>query len=244
MRKGIKVFYLLNAIAVIFFALLSMSSNAAGDTLQATEYAVTSTASWETNPRLGNDGVSDLVVFTRRDIMPDGSEGKGDIWFQRLAGGAPFDVPVQVTSGPQDNQLNDVSGDYIVYTAYDSTTSLTGRIMLYQISTTLLYSIGNALIVLEPRISGQKVVWREGGGGATMVMLYDLSWLGTARDADVVAGPMPPTYNVEIGDRFVVWSERGTTNFDVAAYDIAVGVPIDLTATASTNETEIATSGA
>ena len=181
MRKGIKVFYLLNAIAGIFFVLLSMSSNAAGDTLQATEYAVTSTASWETMPRLGNDGVSDLVVFTRSDLLPDGLLCKGDIWFQRLAGGAPDGAPVQVTSGPQNNQLNDVSGDYIVYTAYDSTTSLTGRIMLYQISTTLLYSIGNALVIQEPRISGQNVVWREGGAGATQVMLYDLGWLGTAR---------------------------------------------------------------
>jgi hypothetical protein len=244
MRKGIKVFYLLNAIAGILFALLSMSSNAVGDTLQATEYAVTATASWETTPRLGNDGVSDLVVFTRCDVNCYGSLGKGDIWYQRLANGAPYEAAVQITFGTQDNELNDVSGDYIVYTAYDSTSTLSGQIMVFQISSGLLRSIGSALIMLEPRISGTKVVWCEGGINATTVMLYDLSWLGTAREAEILAGPIPPAFDVEIGDRFVVWSELANVQLDVIAYDIAAGAKIAVTATSSVTESEPSTSGA
>ena len=136
-----------------------------------------------------------------------------------------------------------MSGDYIVYTAYDSTSSMSGRIMVYQISTTLLYGIGSALVIQEPRISGQKVVWREGGANATMVMLYDLAWLGTARDADILAGPIPPTVNVDIGDRFVVWSELTSSQYDLVAYDLAVGTRFALTASANTIERDPSTSG-
>ena len=218
---------------------------ARADTLEAREYAATATPSWETSPRLGADGVSDLVVFTRRELLADGSMSKGDIWYQRLAGGAPSGAAVQVTSDAQDNQLNDVSGDFIVYTAYDSTSSMSGRIMVYQISTASLQDIGfGALVMQEPRISGSKLVWREGGATDTQVMLYDLSWIGTAHDADIIAGPIPSTYNVDIGDRFVVWAERSSTQQDIFAYDIAAGIRIGITATLTTIESEPSTSGA
>ena len=46
-------------------------------------------------------------------------KNEADIWYQRLSGVAPFGLPVQVTVGSEDDQLNDVSGDYIVYTAYE-----------------------------------------------------------------------------------------------------------------------------
>lgn len=243
MRKE-RFLYLLNIITGIFFAAIALSGSASGDTLSVTEYPVTATASWETTPRLGNDGVSDLVVFTRSDLLADGSMGKGDIWFQRLASGAPFGAAVQVTSGPQDNLLNDVSGDYIVYTAYDSVTSMSGRIMVYQISTTILYGIGSALVIREPRISGQKVVWREGDANAAQVVLYDLGWLGTTRDADIIAGPIPPTFYVDIGDRFVVWAEASSSQTDITAYDLGVGVRIGVTVSATVTESEPSTSGA
>ncbi len=45
--------------------------------------------------RLGNDGVSDLVVYSRGEAwhaLPS------DIWYQRLSGGVPLGAPVQVTS--------------------------------------------------------------------------------------------------------------------------------------------------
>ena len=232
------------AVLLIFLSWVFLAGLAGADTLQTHEYAVTASGSWETTPRLGNDGVSELVVFTRADLLADGSIGKGDIFYQRLAGGAPDGAAVQVTFGTQDNQLNDVSGDYIVYTAYDSTSSVSGRIMVYQISSTLLYGIGSALVIREPRISGSKVVWREGGAAATMVMIYDLSWLGSARDADILAGPIPPTYTLDIGDRFVVWAENTASQLDLVAFDIAAGAKLALTATPTTLEREPSTSGA
>jgi hypothetical protein len=236
-----KVFFVLTGIVI---AAAMLTGIARADTLQTHEYAVTATPSWETTPRLGNDGVSDLVVFTRRDMLADGTLGKGDIWYQRLAGGALSGAPVQVTSGQQDNQLNDISGDYIVYTAYDSTSIMSGSIMLYQISTTVLYAIGNALIIQEPRICGNKVVWREGGAGATQVLLYDLGWLGTTMDPTIIAGPIPSTFNVNIGERFVVWAEYTASQYDLAAFDLAASVRIDLTATPLTSERMPSTSGA
>ncbi|HXY54708.1 MAG TPA: SdrD B-like domain-containing protein [Nitrospirota bacterium] len=230
-------------ISVLMLILTSVKTSIAG--LVATEHAVTATPSWETTPRLGNDGVSDLVVYTNRDLQADGTLGRGDIWYQRLdSSGAPSGPAVQVTSGPQDNQLNDISGDYIVYTAYDNCSSMSGQFMVYQISTTLVYSIGSAIVVQEVRISGNKVVWREGGANATQVMLYDLSWLGTAMDATLLAGPIPPTYYVGIGDRFVVWAEETADQLDVVAFDLTASKRINLTATPSTNEAQPSTSGA
>lgn len=243
-KKGI-LYASLTALVLTVLVSLLIPSLSWADTLQVQEYAITLKPSWETMPRLGNDGVSNLVVFTKSDVLPDGSLGKGDIWYQRLTTeGALLGAPVQITSGTQDSQLNDVSGDYIVYTAYDSTASLAGRIMVYQISTGSLHGIGNALVMMEPRISGNKVVWREGSSNSSQVMLYDLRWLGTAREADILAGPTPQTFDVEIGDRFVVWSELSNARFDLVAYDLAAGVRINVTATPSTNEREASTSGA
>ena len=213
------------------------------DTLVPREYAVTATGSWETMPRLGNDGVSDLVVFTRCDLLPDGALTKGDVFYQRLFGGAAFGAPVQVTSGVQDNWLADVSGDFIAWTAYDSVNTMSGTIMVYQISTAMLRGIGSAMVIQEPRIHGNKVVWREGGAGAAMVMIYDLGWLGTTRDADILAGPMPPTAYVAIGDRFVVWAEVSSSQYDLVAFDLAAGTKLALTATPLSDEREPSTSG-
>jgi len=56
------------------------SANAQLSGLRVTEHVVTATTTWETSPRLGNDQVSNLVTFTRRALLPDGSMGRGDIW--------------------------------------------------------------------------------------------------------------------------------------------------------------------
>ena len=113
---------------ILFIPVLSvlMLAPAFADTLSVNEYLVASTNAYETSPTLGNDGISDLVVYTTRDVLPTGFFDAGNIWYQRLAGGAPLGLPVQVTVGPTNTHLNDVSGDYIVYTAYDSVTSISG----------------------------------------------------------------------------------------------------------------------
>ncbi len=242
-EKGI-LYASLTALVLTVLVSVIIPSRGWADTLQVQEYAITLKPSWETMPRVGNDGVSNLVVYTKSDLLPDGSLGKGDIWYQRLTNaGAPDGAPVQVTNDPLDNQLADVSGDYIVYTAYEGTSSMSGRIMLYQISTGSLHGIGNALVMLEPRISGNKVVWREGGAMASQVMLYDLGWLGTAREADIIAGPTPPTFSLDIGDRYVVWAEASSGQMDVVAYEIATGVRTQLTSSPAL-ESEPSTSGA
>ena len=99
----------------------SADNDGFADTLETVERRITASTAFETTPTLGNDGTTDLVVFTMRPYI-NGNFGAGDIWYQPLVGGAPSGMPVQVTSGPIDDQLNDVSGDYIVYTAFDSVT--------------------------------------------------------------------------------------------------------------------------
>jgi len=232
-------------LAVLFLGfLLGSFAHAQSIIVNQPDHDVTNKAAWETTPRLGNDGISDLVVYTSRIMQADGTLGKGDIWYQRLNQGQPQGAPVQVTSDPTtDNQLNDVSGDYIVYTAYESTGSMAGQIMLYQISTAVSQSIGSAIVIQEPRICGNKVVWIEGAAAASELMIYDLSWLGTAMNPIVIAGPIPPASQVEIGDRFITWIELSSGQLDLVAFDLNASVRIDLTNTPTTSETEPSTSG-
>jgi hypothetical protein len=227
----------------VLLALL-FCGTAGADTLEVEEFQVTSSSAFETTPTLGNDGNSDLVVFTVQPMV-SGSPGPADIWYQRLdANGAPDGLPRQVSSASTDDQLNDVSGDYIVYTAYESTTSSVGTIMLYQISTYDVQPLGSAQIIQEPRIHGDYVVWREGAPASAQVMLYDLDWLGTGMDAISIAGPMPVPYDVHIGSRYVVWAERISGQYDIAAYDLKDGMCFAVTSTAALDETTPATSGA
>lgn len=230
-------------LGVAVAGVLGDGNDASGEGLYVTEHQVTSWATYETTPTLGNDGVTDLVVYTLAGLMPIGHLGQGDIWFQRLMDGAPVGSPVQVTDDSTDDKLNDLSGDYIVFTAYENTSSFTGRIMLYQISTGFLHSIGSATLIQEPRIHGACVVWREGGAGPTQVVMYDLAWIGSSQEAVVLAGPVPPTYTVEIGERFVVWSEYVDGQYDIAAFDLDNRVPIDITSTNASDERNPATSG-
>ena len=249
------------AIGTCVFTIVATMLCAAGtraDVLKATEHQITAGSpglpgsGWATTPRLGNDGTSDLVVYTLRQLQADGSLGQGGIWYQRLdASGAPSGPATKISGvaawGPgdstTDNQLDDVSGDYIVYTKYDSTSSLTGRIVLYQISTGFTYGIGNALVIQEARIFGNNVVWREGGANATQLLLYDLAWLGTAMDPTIIAGPIPPTYEVAIGDRYIAWVELTAGQYDLVAFDVLQSVRIDVTNTPSTQERLPTTNG-
>ena len=230
------------------------ASPAWADTLVTSEYRVTASSAYETTPTLGNDGVSDLVVFTVKPIV-GGVPGAGQIWYQLLLNGAP--VPwsgsgpfplVQVTDSLTDNQLNDVWGypgwgAWIVYTAYDSVSSTTGEIRVYQIGTGVSHTLGRADIIQEPRIHGTTVVWREGGSFATMVKRFKLAWIGTGFEADILAGPVPPTFEVEIGSRYVVWSEYEGGQYDVYAYDLDAELERRVTNTPGIDERAPATSG-
>ena len=76
---------------VLFFigALCAVSTSA--DTLETVERRITASTAFETTPTLGNDGTTDLVVFTMRPYI-NGNFGAGDIWYQPLVGGAPSSV--------------------------------------------------------------------------------------------------------------------------------------------------------
>ena len=214
------------------------------DTLVTSERRITSSTAYETTPTIGNDGTTDLVVYTLRPVLGGGLLGPGDIWYQPLVGGAPNGAPVQVTSGDSDDELNDVSGDYIIYTAYDSTTATSGSIIVYQISTGNVYTLGTATIIQEPKIHGDRVVWREGGALSAKVMYYELGWVPYGTSPRCLAGPVPPTYDVQIGDRFAVWAELNSSNdYDVHAYDFAMMAEIRVADTAA-KERQPATSGA
>jgi hypothetical protein len=74
-------------------------------------------------------------------------------------------------------------------------------------------------------------------------MLYDLDWLGTPTEPIIIAGPVPPTFAVEIGDRYVVWAERTGGQYDIVAYDLEDAMCFSVTNTADVDETKPATSG-
>ena len=225
-----------------------LATSAIADTLETVEYRITASTAYETTPTLGNDGTTDLVVYTLKPVVA-GYPGAGDIWYQPLVDGAPSGMPVQVTSGPTDDQLNDVSGDYIVYTAYDSVSSTIGAIVLYQISTGIVHTLARADIIGQPKIYRDRVIWREGGAGASMMMYFNLSWLSSGGDAEVLAGPLPPAYDIQIGDRFAVWAEIADEDgdqrydFDIFAYNFNTQLEQRVTDTRGISELSPAISG-
>jgi PKD repeat protein len=214
-----------------------------GDTLETNEFQITVSSANETTPTLGNDGTSDLVVYTMRVILPDRTLAPGDIWYQRVAGGAPIGPAVQVTADPTDDELNDVSGDYIVYTAYESTSSMRGTIMVYRISTYERWPVAQVEVAREARIHGNDVVWVQGPSTATQVMWYELGWLGTPREARIVAGPVPPASEVAIGSGYIVWTQRSGGQADVWGFDLLNASRVQITMTAGIDESQPATSG-
>jgi PKD repeat protein len=115
--------------------------------------------------------------------------------------------------------------------------------MLYQISSGVFFVIAEADIIQEARICGTKVVWRQGGADTTQVILYDLTWLGTSHRPEIIAGPVPTNYAVDIGERFVVWAECVGEQYDIFAYDLAASTSIQVTDTNNTLDNEPSTSG-
>ena len=215
-------------VALLTLGTLVVTAPASADTLVTTEFQVTATADdVETTPRLGNDGVSDLVVFTRFDLLPGGAYGPGNIFYQRLVNGAPLGAPVQVTASVTDDQLNDVSGDYIVYTAFDFVGAITGSIELYQISTGATRALFTGVFVHVPRIEGNAIAWTTGGPFSVSLHYYDLTW-PDGTPPQLLAGPSPSVNTIEVGDRFIVWGEyhgsTGAWQMDLLAYELATGL--------------------
>ena len=69
-----------------------LATSAIADTLETVEYRITASTAYETTPTLGNDGTTDLVVYTLKPVVA-GYPGAGDIWYQPLVDGAPSGMP-------------------------------------------------------------------------------------------------------------------------------------------------------
>ena len=229
-------------LAASLFATMIIPVSASGETIVAEESQVSYFAGEESNPRLGADAVSELVVYTSQSLQPDGSY-RGEIYFQRWdAAAKAWGAPVLISSGSTDNRFNDISGNRIVYTAFESSTSTLGTLMLYDLATGASSPImPSADTVREVRIDGNVVVWTQGQNGLSQVMYRDLTW--PAGVTVTLGGPNPSASNVEIGSRYVVWEKTSVTQRDIAAYDRVTGAWITVSADASLDERLPATSG-
>ncbi len=205
---------------------------------------------YNTTPTLGADSAGPLVVFTSRLITQTGL-GPGSIYYQRLKDGAPDGNTVlvsrNVTVGITDDELPDVSGGRIVYTSFDSQSVASGSIMLYDIATgtsTTVASVPSGGYIRGARIRGDKIAWVQGQAAAAVLMLYDVSQIGTDAPPTQLGGPTPTVGNIEIGDRFVVWDARPSGGFrDIYAYDLTSGAFYTIAADPNLDEWKPTTDG-
>ena len=227
-----------------------VTTTAQAEPLNLEEFQITMSPAYETMPTIGNDGVSDLVVYTMAIRLEDGSLAPADIWYQRIGEDGPFGPAVQVVADLTDDQLNDISRDYIVYTAFDSVDSAAGTIMLYRISTRERLPIARAEVAREVRIHGNWVVWVQGNSAASEIMLYDLT--GTLLQPDnpaKIAGPIPPASQVAIGSRYIVWTEYIPTGVqnewqaDIQAFDFTFFMRFSITASVGFDDNQPSTFG-
>lgn len=192
---------------------------AALTTLQAVEHPISTTPDAEATPALGADERGPFVVYASRLALPGGGWGTGTVWYQRLRDGAPDGAPVRVSAGGTDDALDDASGRYIVYTAWDAPGAVSGRVMVHDVASATSFPIAHASAMQEARIAGTKVAWLQGYPGAASLMLHDLAAPGAVPAR--IAGPSPSPDEIQMGDRFLVWSELSGGQRDVRAFDLA-----------------------
>ncbi len=205
------------------------------------EHQVTFELDEQTTPTLCHDAVGDYVVFTSYTPVGTGL-AQSDIYYQRLVTGQPSGNRVPVATTTADERLNDCSGDYIVYTKFDSVTSLAGKIMLYQISTGQTLELDSAADGFFPKIYGDVVVWLKSTSSGNKAMMYRISW-GTPVVPVVLVGPVPNPKDIEVGDRFIVWTQLFNGQYDVSAYDIQQGTMISVASAPNLNERYPSTCG-
>lgn len=212
-------------------------------TLQTETYQVTSGLLSQTAPYLGADAGGTIVVYSTAEPLSTGGFGPSDVYYRRLVNGAPVGDPVPVATGPRDDRIADTSGDYIVYTSFESTTASAGQIIAYRISTGERWVLADARYVSIPRIHGSTIVWKETTPEGTLVKRYDTSWLGTDAQPQILFGPQPYVSVVDVGDRFVVWSASQPDGYDIYGYDLSSGHTFAVTQTPGVNDRMPSTSG-
>jgi len=227
-------------LSAIFLVIFLVSPAIAQVTLIVTEHQATSESDEQLTPTLGHDSIGDYVVFT--SYTPIGSGiAQSDIYYQRLVNGQPVGnrVPVAVTTA--DERLNDCSGDYIVYTSFESVTSPAGNIMLYQISTGQTLALDSGGNGFFPKIYGDVVVWLTSSVNGNSVLMHRIS-SGPWGAFYLLAGPVPNPKDIEVGDRFIVWSQIVNGQYDVVAKDLSGGL-ISVASNPNINERYPSTSG-
>ena len=193
----------------------------------------------ETTPMLGADDVSRIVVYTSQSFDPiNGIWEPGVIYAQRLDGDSIIPPLMEVASGSTDNQLNDISGNLVVYTAFTDTNSLQGQIQLIDLNNGHTpYILSDQAMVREARIHGDLVAWIEFFMGTPRVMLKNIS----SGDAPILISDATtqPASSLQIGDTFVVWE----VGYDIVAYDLRNGQHIWIADNSTLHERYPSTSG-
>ncbi len=244
-------------LATLIVAFTSLNAHAA-EQIVISDVQITNTPFIdETTPRLGNDGTHDVVIYPVRDVLPDGSLGDGDIFAQRIdpATGIPIMSPVRVsndntdpiTNPSTDDELPDIYGDLVVYTAFSCPPPCaTGSIEVVSLLSMERTTIVIGSNVAEARIHGNKVAYVAGSATGTLVhqvtLSIDAGGVITATPGVPISGP--GATNVEIGSRFVVWEEFDLVaeNLNVNGWDLLANVPVSIANTAS-HERAPSTSG-
>lgn len=207
------------------------------DAFTVTHNQITSGITNDLSPTLGNNGTHDIVVYTQLD-----ASGLGLIGYHVLnSNGSPNGSPVIISDGTTNDRLNDISGNNIVYTAFLAGGAL-GQVTLYDISTGVTTAVSIIGPIQEARIHGDAIAWVDGSFGASQIKLTFVPLIGTG--ASPITLGVPGSTGVEVGERFVTWSEPGAGGtLDIAAYEILSGFTLPVAANPTTHETEPSTSG-
>ena len=208
-------------ILIVSFVLLSRF--AAAEPFTVTEHRVATAADNISELKLGNDGISDLVVYVDEDWRVG-----VNLWYRRLGtDGVPDGPNIPFVHDdpdyflyPSPYSLIDISDDYIVYTTmlhpWDPQDPGFSAVIAYQISTGVTYAIGNAEIILDLNIRGDYIVYATKDfyyGDAVIAYQISTGTTYTLGSAEWIS-------NLHIHGNWVVWTEYGSSGYKVMIYGL------------------------
>ena len=194
------------AVAAVCFVFVT---EAHADQLIANEFQATSSGDLELTPTLGSDNGVAVLVYTRINISTFSSR----VFYQHLNDTGTFGAAIGIGDGLTNDNLNDVHGNHIVYTATQLDMPGVSQIRKHRISDGSDTHVSGFGEMGESRIHGRWIAWIEDN----RVFLIDRT---DPRFDIVIAGPTPAASQLEIGDTFVVWHEDGE---NIWAYDLGDG---------------------
>ena len=197
--RNISWIHLAAAAAVCFVFVTEIRA----DQLIANDFQATSSSAIETTPTLGSDNGVAVLVYTSIDLQTFSSR----VRYQILTDTGNLGPAVDVGTGDTNDNLNDVSGNWIVYTATQPSDPGIRQIRKTRISDGFDTGVSGFGAMGEARIHGGNIAWVEGS------RIY-LSVAGAS--AIRIAGSDPAASELEIGSTFVVWQQDG----EIWAYDL------------------------